>query len=182
MAKLTCLPAEAIALLRAHAISGKTRADLMAKFCAEYDISRASFDRAWKNAREVREDVVAKAEAEAEKIVEKKLTKRLAEIQVEGILDKTEKLLILSAIARNQDYVCDPDTGEKTLVPWNFKTSERINAISELNRMQGDYAPTKVAATDKNGEDLPAYDLTKATDNDLRALAALQSTCRTGTA
>jgi hypothetical protein len=154
----------------------------MAKFCAEYDISRASFDRAWKKAREVREDVVAKAEAEAEKIVEKKLTKRLAEIQVEGILDKTEKLLILSAIARNQDYVCDPDTGEKTLVPWNFKTSERINAISELNRMQGDYAPTKVAATDKNGEDLPAYDLTKATDNDLRALAALQSTCRTGTA
>jgi len=30
----------------------------------------------------------------------------------------------------------------------------RISAISELNKMEGDYAPTKIANTDKDGNDV----------------------------
>lgn len=46
----------------------------------------------------------------------------------------------------------------------------RINAIAELNKMEGDYAPTKIAQTDGKGNDIP---VNKLSDADLNSLAAI---------
>lgn len=49
---------------------------------------------------------------------------------------------------------------------------------AELNKMDGDYAPTKIANTDKEGNDVKRFDLSKLTDDELRILAEIQ--CKGG--
>ena len=57
----------------------------------------------------------------------------------------------------------------------NNLRAQKLQYMAELNKMDGDYAPTKVAQTNKDGEDLPQYDLSKLSDAELRLIAEIQS-------
>jgi hypothetical protein len=67
------------------------------------------------------------------------------------------------------------DTGEITFGTKPITVAEpmigdRIRAISELSRMGGDYAPTKVAQTDSEGKDLKQIDYSKLSKDALKEL------------
>jgi len=65
--------------------------------------------------------------------------------------------------------------GDLQLIPVVPDWMDRRNAIAELNKMEGDYAPTKIAQTNKDGDDVKPYDLSKLSDDELRILAKIQS-------
>ncbi len=50
----------------------------------------------------------------------------------------------------------------------------KIAALAELNKMFGYYAPTKIAATDKDGENLPKPDYSNFTVEELNTYIALE--------
>lgn len=87
------------------------------------------------------------------------------------------KKKILTALER-KEYLSKIIVGEikiqKSELRWNPKTEKfrivklielpshtaRISAISELNKMGGDYAPTKIATTDTDGNDVERAPMT----------------------
>lgn len=67
-------------------------------------------------------------------VVEAKESVKLA------ILTRNERLEILSAIAKGEAR----SDGERTVITY---TGDRIRAIAEMNKMQGDYAPEKIESS-----------------------------------
>lgn len=134
---------------------GSTRQDVLKKVAHKWEIPTRTFDRLWKKANIAHNAPhVAKAaildEVEVEMEVEAKKRDIIA------ALDRKE---YLTKIVRGEILI------QKTEVRWDSKQkkfvtipinelpshSTRISAISELNRMDGDYAPTKFAKTDPEG-------------------------------
>jgi hypothetical protein len=79
---------------------------------------------------------------------------------IEGLksayLSKLERLEILTKIARQEIDVEEVTLSEQFgMTKFNRKPnpSEITKAIAEVNKIEGDYAPTKVAQTDKDGND-----------------------------
>lgn len=65
----------------------------------------------------------------------------------------------------------------KKIKVWN-----KIDALKSLANLLGYDAPTKIAQTDPQGNQLPTTDLSKLTDDELRSLAELQRKSRAGEA
>ena len=132
---------------------GDGRGKVLAKVVAKWQISNRTFDRIWK--------VANQKHIEAQKIINNALAEVDKQAAIEArkkeILSIEERKEILSQIALGglplrKAMVVGGEIKEIDVVPdW----MDRKNAIAELNKMDGSYAPTKVAATTKDGEDVP---------------------------
>ncbi len=138
---------------------GKDRGKLLATIGKKWQISQRTFDRYWKTAQQQH---ISKQDA---------LKKELAEVDKQAAIEARKKAIMTAE--ERKEYLTRIINGEievpYTEVKYNaglkiFETFEfmelashtaRINAIAELNKMEGDYAPTKVANTDKEGNDVP---------------------------
>lgn len=131
---------------------GKERGKVLSKYVKKWQISDRTFDRYWKKANEQHKELQDKAKQAADEAY----IQESANAAKDAVMSKAERLEILSKIARGQINVKipgtngEPDTEEPVLV----ETLERIKAIGEINKMEGDYAPVKTANTNKNGEDV----------------------------
>ena len=118
----------------------------------KWDLSRTTFSRYWKIANQYHisaQNLLRAAKAALD--IENAINERKNDIA-----DVLERKEILTKIARGQiplkkAMIVDGAIEYIEVVPdW----TDRRNAISELNKMEGDYAPTKVAQTDSTGKDV----------------------------
>ncbi len=121
-----------------HIAAGNGRGNVMAIIAPKWQISDRTFSRYWKIAITQHQQLqgLASMAADAIYIAAKEGAAK------ELVMSKAERLHILSKIARGEDH------------PVTVLIIERIKAISELNKMEGDYAPAKVAQTDKDGNNI----------------------------
>jgi hypothetical protein len=137
---------------------GEDRVNIMAKLVKKWQLSPRSFDRYLKKAKD-------------EHLKQQELIKNeLFEVDKQAAITALNKAILtvqhrkelLSKIATGQIKIATKE------VKWNAVTKKfqtipfielpthtaRISAIAELNKMDGDYAPTKVAQTDSSGKDV----------------------------
>lgn len=106
-------------------------------FLTKFNCSRPTFSKYWKQANEKhRETSQAIQIAKREQYTEH----RIDDLK-QGLLDLDDRKLILAEIAIG---TTQREVNGKSTLPTD---SERIKAISELNRIDGDYAPTKTDIT-----------------------------------
>jgi hypothetical protein len=123
----------------------------------KWNLSRTTYSRYWKSANEqhtVAQQILKEAKAALD--LQNALNERQSQIA-----DVMERKEILTKIARGQiplrkAMVVDGTIEYIDIIPdW----MDRKAAIAELNKMEGDYAPTKVAQTDSKGNDVAKSDL-----------------------
>lgn len=118
---------------------GNERAKCLATLGNEWQMPVRTFDRYWKIANIRHQERQQKASAAADEVYitgKKEAAKR-------AVMTKQERLEVLTDIIRG-----GKDGEEK---PAYY---EIIKAIAEMNKMEGDYAPTKVAQTDTEGRNI----------------------------
>lgn len=124
----------------AHAINNK-----------KWQVTERTFERYWKEAQE-RFFLALENEQKAIEEVRLQASKDRA---LKRILSKDERMEILTQIAKGEiplvkHIVCDGIIQEREVVPsWK----DRRDAVAELNKMEGDYAPIKKDIT-SGGEPL----------------------------
>jgi hypothetical protein len=91
-------------------------------------------------------DLIAEQRNNLKKVVEEAQKDKVAEIAQMNILTSAQRMEILSNIAQGKLKVKKPFViGGKVLeYPSEPDHTDIKNAIAELNKMQGDYAPTKI--------------------------------------
>lgn len=145
---------------------GRTRGQVLGKIGKKWEISRTTFDRHWKTANDTQKERQEKASKMADRVyVETKVNS----LQI-GLKSKLEKQLhiqkeidgIQSDIDRGilEDYVVLGGRLQTVNKIMNAETKAYLRKTikelyAELNKMEGDYAPTKIANTDKQGNDVP---------------------------
>jgi hypothetical protein len=74
-----------------------------------------------------------------------------------AVMSKRERLEYLTKIAKGEVKVLKPFVIRGKIMEYKAEPDfyDRKQAIAELNKMEGDYAPSKVAQTDVAGNDLP---------------------------
>lgn len=154
--------------------------DVMSLFVSKWQLSERQFVRYWNVANKRHIDGQNRLQKEKESIYiesEKKAFKT-------ALKTKTERMAELQAMLE-PDYLTSEIVGISNGVPvWADRPltpMERKHIHSELSKMDGSYAPTKVATTDTEGNDKKT-DLSTLNDDDLRRLVELQRKCRTGEA
>jgi hypothetical protein len=154
--------------------NGKERASVLAIIGKKWQLSRRTFDRYWKDANIQH----AKLQDLAKEASDKAYIEASAEAAKKAVMSKQERLETLSLIAYGgiplkKAMVVDGKIKYIEVVPdW----MDRKAAIAELNKMDGSYAPTKVANTNKDGDDIAPpiiYDYSKLSMDELLALKAL---------
>jgi hypothetical protein len=140
---------------------GKERAEMMSKVVDKWQINPRTFDRYLRTAKERH---LKAQQAKKSKIASNDTIKAISE-EIDQLMTVAERQSILASIARGElkikkpfvvsrgatqgaeiiDHECLPDY------------ADRKGAIAELNKMRGDYAPTKVANTDTKGNDVEHY-------------------------
>lgn len=136
-------------------VNGKDRAYILSKYAKKWQCSPRSLDR-----------YIASAQQEAKEVQELK-KKAEADALYETTKD-AEKRRIMT-VEERKEYLTKIINGEidipYTDVKWDQKQKKfvtikfselsshpaRISAIAELNKMDGSYAPTKIAQTDSTG-------------------------------
>lgn len=156
---------------------GKERGPVLSKTVKKWQMSDRTFDRYWKIANQQHQEN------------QSKIKEAVAEVDVRAAVEARKKE-IMTADER-KEYLTKLVQG-KIKIPysekkWNPDTKKfetlkfvelpnhtaRISAIAELNKMDGDYAPAKVAQTDSKGDDLPVTDYSKMSLKDLEALKSI---------
>lgn len=127
---------------------GMSRADIMVKFQKKWPLSRSRFD--------VRKAIANKEMTEEnqsiQKTAEANISKEAKELQAK-IMTSLERQAYLSQIARGEIEIpttkpmATKDGIEMIHLIELPNHSDRIKAIAELNKMHGDYAPTKTDIT-----------------------------------
>lgn len=153
-----------IEFIKNYLRKGENRKSIMGKFGNKWvKISRTTFDRRLR----VAEDDLKREQENIRTRTE------------EAVADEVNarKIKILSAIERKEylssiiSAATDIKTIGKMAIPILVREdgtkeiiylSDKLKALSELNKMEGDYAPTKVAQTDSHGNDI-----TQKTDEEL---------------
>lgn len=131
---------------------GKTRGEVITDFCEKNQIHTRTFDGYWKIASDIcRERLEA-----AKKAADDTYIQMAVEAAKSAIMSKYERQKVLTDLARGDveiEEVTDSSQFGTTVFKRLPNPAERRAAIAELNKMDGDYAPTKLAATDKDGND-----------------------------
>jgi hypothetical protein len=152
---------------------GTDRGKVIAKYCKKFQKSDRTIDSYWKIANQQYKERQDKAKAAADEAY----IKASADAAVVAVMSSQERKEILSKIARGErtEFAPNPkEAGTFIEVPVAIETLEVIKAISELNKMEGDYAPTKVANTNKDGDDIPPpLDYSKMSEKELEKLKAI---------
>lgn len=90
-------------------------------------------------------DLIAQERKKLADIVEQANQAKVAEIAEMDILSKSERLKLLSDMARGKIKIKQPFVvnGKIMEYPAELSATERRGAIAEINKMVGDYAPAK---------------------------------------
>ena len=145
---------------------GKGRGDIIAKYCKKFQKSARTVDTYWKIANQQQADRQEAIKKELELVD----TAAAVDARKSGLKSKLDKQLSIQfqieAIEKEleQGYWDDikivrskEKTVKKILNPTDkaYLRKTMRDLFAELNKMEGDYAPTKVAQTTKDGEDVP---------------------------
>ena len=163
---------------------GNSRGEVLAKVGKKWQLSERTFDRVWKIAQErhietqsniqskLNDTLLDEKEGSLKSGLKSKLD-RLLELQkqVEELNKELETNIMIVHTFSDGEIV----TGMR---PMNSIEKASINKTikeirAEISKIEGDYAPTKTANTDTQGNDIKP-DLTKYTDEELRTIAELQ--------
>ena len=149
---------------------GDKRSTILAKVGEEWQekVSERTFDRALKTANEQQKERLEKARKAADaayiennvnavKTVLKSKIEKQAELQNEiNLIDKQINGEVeFTFVVGNK--VNKSHNGDVFMLPvqvQNELRARKLQYYAELNKMNGDYAPTKVANTDKDGNDV----------------------------
>lgn len=134
---------------------GEQRGTILSKVVKKWQISDRTFDRFLKTASEQHQETQSAIKKAKEAIdIQNCVSQRSKQIA-----DVTERKEILTKIIRGQIPLTKPMIVKgrirhiKTVPDW----ADRKAAIAELNKMDGSYAPDKVANTDTEGNDVTPY-------------------------
>lgn len=132
---------------------GTSRGKVLGKIGKKWEISRTTFDRHWKiaNIQQKERQDKAKEASDAAYI------QASAEAAKKAVMSSQERKELLTKIAKGELFTKEAhpvNAGEYIDVPVAIETQERLKAIAELNKMEGDYAPAKVAQTTVDGKDV----------------------------
>lgn len=132
--------------------TGTERGKVVAKFCKKFQKSTRTIDTYWKIA-----NVQHTAKQQAIKKELDEVDKQAAiEARKKAIMTANERKELLTKIANGQMKVKKPFVISGKIMEYLSEpdAADRMKAISELNKMDGDYAPTKIAQTDTEGNDI----------------------------
>ena len=137
-----------------HIEKGLTYNKAMRKIVSKYQFTDRTFCRHWKNAFEIHTQRQSERKA--------LLTETEVETRKYHIISAAERKEYLTKMILGEIEITlkrpfwNPEQKKMQMIPVTNPADEktRISAIAELNRMEGDYAPTKVANTDKDGNDV----------------------------
>lgn len=116
---------KAIELILMHLNKGMVYTDSLKELCSIYQLSERSFNNYWISAN----DIYLSERKEIEKeLFGLKKQNELDQLE-KAILTKNESLILLSSIAKGEIVVNDEET----------KINDRIKAVIELNKLQGNY-------------------------------------------
>lgn len=151
-AKIKANKAVIIAAIVKQIEKGNGFSRVLAVIGGKWPLSETTFRRYWKIANQTHTEAQQRINAaKAALDLENALNERKS--QIADVLERKE---ILTKIARGQipllkHVVVDRAIEYIEVVP---DYMDRKAAIAELNKMEGDYAPTKIAQTDSAGNDL----------------------------
>lgn len=120
---------------------GKDRGKLLATIAKKWQISNRTFDRHWKTANEQH---LVKQQAIKEKLTAID-TAAAIESRKKAIMTSDQRKELLTKIANGELKIKKPFViaGKIMEYPAEPDASDRLKAIAELNKMDGDYAPVK---------------------------------------
>lgn len=136
-----------IEFIKSHLRKGGKRGGILSKFVQKWPkVSERTFTRRIR----IAEDELQIENKEVQKKAEEKAKKKTEELELE-ILTVLERKSILAQIAKGgipltKPMVCNGEIVQADVIP---TYTDRMNAIAELNKMDGDYAPTKTDLTSK---------------------------------
>lgn len=133
---------------------GKSTEFICSAICSKFHFTERTFYNHYKTANQLHK---TRQEAIRKKVESDKELQQLEERKA-GIMTAIERMEILTQIARGEIPLTKPMVVNQMLVHIDVVPDwmDRKAAIAELNKMDGEYAPTKVASTNTKGEDLPA--------------------------
>jgi hypothetical protein len=132
---------------------GKERGNVLATIGKKWQLSQRTFDRYWKEANKQhteRQGTIKAATMELD-------TTAALNAKEGHIASVLERKAFLTKIMRGEADIIETTHNEKlgiTTFERKPNPTEQIKALSELNKMEGDYAPVKQAQTNVNGEDV----------------------------
>lgn len=121
---------------------GSNRGKVLGKAGKKWGFSRTTFDRLWKIANDQQKERQQKAKEAADAAY----IQASANAAKSAVMSSQERKEILTKIAKGElsTKEANPDkSGEFVNVPVPIGIFERLKAIAELNKMEGDYAPIK---------------------------------------
>ncbi len=123
---------------------GEQRKDILQKFTTIYKVGVKTFDTRLKASKDALESELGAISEKSNKIVQEKVDEFKNQI-----LTVLERKAYLTKIVTGEVEVPLPMQirGEVITVPTKANVRERIVAIAELNKMEGDYAATKAEIT-----------------------------------
>lgn len=136
---------------------GLSRGKLLSKIVKKWQMSDRTFDRHLKIANQQHAELQQKAKAAADLAY----IQSSEEAAKKAVMSKAERLAVLTQIARCEVSVKAGDAANPVEVIVPVDTLERIKAIAEINKMEGDYAETSIKL--KGDKENPLFDLANAT-------------------
>lgn len=129
------------------------RRDVMPHFVEQFSVTGRTFDKYWALAQKRFIEI------------QKKITENLEATIIEeadsanrkGILSRLERMEIASKIAKGEAH----QVGDKTEIPTQ---KERLAALEYLSKIDGDFAPDKIAQTNADGSDKDSFIVTTLED------------------
>jgi hypothetical protein len=136
-----------------HIEKGEKRGKVLGIIGKKWEISRTSFDRIWKIAN----IEASERQRKGKEAADKAYINAKADAAKKAVMSKQERLEYLTNIIKGEIKTPKLFFTDGLITKYLVEADciERIKAISELNKMEGDYAPAKVAQTDKDGNDVP---------------------------
>ena len=137
---------------------GTGRGEVVARYCKKFQKSARTIDTYWKTANEQQKERQEKASKAADRAY---ITAK-EKAAVEAVMSKQERMEYLTKIAKGEfeNETKKPAWNNHKKVFEIVTVREKpqdhtvIKAIAELNKMEGDYAPAKIAQTDSAGNDI----------------------------
>ena len=148
---------------------GLTKVKILAKHGEKWRIGSRTYDRYWKTANEqhiVRQQAIKNKLAEID-------AQAAIEARKKAIMTAEERKEVLTKIALGHLKIKKPFVIGGKIMEYSAEPdhTDRKNAIAELNKMEGDYSPQRVAQTDSKGNDLDAeIDYSRVPNNVLKEL------------
>lgn len=135
---------------------GSPRGKVVAKYSKKFQKSERTIDGYWKEANLQYKALQDKAKEAADEVY----IQSMADAALGAVISKSERLKILSDMARGESRVKAGDVDNPVEILQPIDISERIKAIAEINKMQGDYAETAIKL--KGDKENPLFDISRA--------------------